>query len=313
MATSGSVDFNQTRNEIITDAYQYIGIYGPSDTISNEDLVFANRILNRMVKAWEAQGIHLWTQTEATLYMPVTGVQSYTLSSTGADASDTVVETTLSADEALGQTELSVTSSAGMTASDVCIIVLDDGTTEDTTIASVDSSTQITVDDALTSAAASGNLVFTYTTKINPPLKIDSVRVRDSIDNDLTLEEKSRQEYFDIHDKDLEGTPQFYYMDKQRDNSVLYIWPTNDDVTNRLKLTYRRRLEDFDSAADNPDFPQEWLEALVLSLALRLAPAFGKDAKAIQTIGPMATAAVDKMLEYDTESGSLRMIPDTEL
>ena len=50
MATSGSVNFNQTRNEIINDAMQLLGVYGVGRTISAEDEVFAASILNKMVK-----------------------------------------------------------------------------------------------------------------------------------------------------------------------------------------------------------------------------------------------------------------------
>jgi hypothetical protein len=82
------------------------------------------------------------------------------------------VETTLSAAEASGQTVISVTSSTGMTAADVVGIKMDDDTIHWSTIASVDSGVQITIDDATDDTAASGNKVYAYTTTAGRPTKI---------------------------------------------------------------------------------------------------------------------------------------------
>lgn len=109
--------------------------------------------------------------------------------SSGDEASNnsTVVETTISAAEASGQTVLSVTSSTGMTASDVVLIEMDDGTVHSTTIASVDSATQITVTAATDDTAATGNAVFSFTSKLERPLKIVNARLRDQDGNDREL------------------------------------------------------------------------------------------------------------------------------
>ena len=69
MATSGSTDFNSTRNEIIYDALRRINVLGENEIASAYDLELTNRVLNRMVKAWEAQGIHLWTKSQAVLFL----------------------------------------------------------------------------------------------------------------------------------------------------------------------------------------------------------------------------------------------------
>jgi hypothetical protein len=44
-----------TVNEIITDAYGEIGVYGPTDTISTQDSSFAIRRLNMILNTWGAQ------------------------------------------------------------------------------------------------------------------------------------------------------------------------------------------------------------------------------------------------------------------
>lgn len=81
MATSGSIDYNQTRNEIITDALLLLGVVNSNESASANDITFCSGILNKMIKSWQAQGIHLWKETEGTI--TITADQSsYTLNST---------------------------------------------------------------------------------------------------------------------------------------------------------------------------------------------------------------------------------------
>lgn len=79
MTTSSSIDFSLTRDEIISDALELIGAIGIGETPTAADLTTCSRSLNMMVKAWEAQGIHLWTKT--TLQVSLVENQiNYTLS-----------------------------------------------------------------------------------------------------------------------------------------------------------------------------------------------------------------------------------------
>ena len=69
MTTSGSVNFAINRNQIITDALEDIGAIGAGDTPDDDDIQACALKLNIMVKAWMAQGIHLWALEEATLFL----------------------------------------------------------------------------------------------------------------------------------------------------------------------------------------------------------------------------------------------------
>lgn len=316
MATSGSINYNDTRNDIIQDALILIGVIGAEETIHEADQALASRFLNRMIKAWDAQGIHLWTYNEATLIL-TDNTNTYNLASASTDAnwSDPVRVTTLSAAEASGQTVISVTSSTGMTAADNVAIVLDDDTVEWTTISTVDSSTQITIANSLNSAAASGNLVYAFTTRAGRPLKIHSIRRRTKTGTstqDIPLIQLSREEYFNLPNKESRSTPTQFYYDPQLTTGKLYLYPTPDDPEVRLQITYQAQMEDLDAAGDNPDFPQEWLECLTYNLAMRLAPAFGKDQKVIATIAPMAQASLAAIIAYDQETTSIQLIPNAE-
>lgn len=306
MTVSGSHDFTRTRNQIITEAYQLLNVYGADETVNDSDLAFGNARLNGMVKAWQAMGINLWTYEEAVIFLTA-NTPSYTIGDAGDKScllSD-FVETTLSANEAASQTVLSVTSSTGMTAADYVGIVLDDNTIHWTTIVSVDSSTQITVTSGLASAAASGNQVFTYTTLLYRPLKIHSIRRRGKNGIETPLYPISRQEYFDLSNKTNPGVPNEFYYDPKLNAGKLYIFQAPNDVTVYLRATISRSFDDFDDSDNTPDFPQEWIDAIVYNLALRMAPAFGKIAETTAAYGPLASALLEAVRNYDNETTSI--------
>lgn len=310
MATSGSIDYSRNRNQIIQEALEIIGIVGAGETPSSEDISTASTTLNLLTKSWQAQGRHLWSMQEAVILLTA-GTSSYNLP--GAYGSNTVVKTELSAAGATNDTTLTVDSTTGMTAADVIGIELDDGTMKWTTIVSVDSTTALTITAGLTSAAAIDNHVYTYTTAIARPLRILDARVRDSNNNDLQLAKYTKDEYYAIPDKSAAGSPIGYYYDPQLTTGVLYLWPTPDDVQDRLHITYERSIQDFDNSTDDPDFPQEWLMALAWNLALNIAPKFSIDRFFIKDIlAPMAALHLEQALVWDNEIGSIYFSLDEE-
>lgn len=318
MATSSSTNFNQTRNEIIQDSFQLIGVYGVGRTISSEDQTFAENMLNKMVKAWSAQGIHLFAKQEGVLFLAdETGDYNLSNASTSAratKASDAVI-TELNGAAAASATSLTVDSTTDMTAADIIGIVLDDDVVHWTTIVSVDTSTTLTITSGLASAAADNSNVYTFTTRINRPLRISSMRRAEGVGSNLTeipMIQLSHQEYFDLPLKVSNGSPTHYYYDPQLETGVVHLWQRPSDPETYIKFTYERILEDFDTSTDNPDFPQEWLEVLTYQLAVRLAPAFGKDQKLIATIAPLASTLLENILNWDTEATSIYLQPDSD-
>lgn len=195
MATSGSVDFSQNAREIVEDAHYLIGAHDIEQTLPNEYLTLGLRVLNRMAKAWQTKGIHIWRYAEGS-FATVADTESYTMGTGGS-----------------------------------------------------------------------------FTTR---PLKITSMRhVANSIDTPMIP--LTRQEYFDQPNKATSGKPSSFYYDPQGGKTAtgtLYIWPT-DSAVNSLEFTYLRQFDDFDASANDPDFPQEWLDCLVHNLALKLAPYYG--------------------------------------
>lgn len=309
MATSGSVNFTMNRDDIITDAMEDLGIINAGETLVIDDVQSCARKLNMMVKAWMAQGIHLWAMEEATLFLGV-GTQTYSLGSTGTHCTNTYVQTTLSTDEAIGSTSIGITSATGMSASDNIGIVLDDGTIHWTTISGAPSTTT-TIASGLASAASSGNVVFSYTTKINRPLRIISAYRRNIDDNDTPIDVVSRQEYADLANKTTPGKTNKVFYDPQLTNGTLYAWPTPDLATDVIRFWYERPLEDFDAATDNPDFPIEWAEALVAGLVYRIGRKYGATPAEMNYYKADADEKLQIALGFDRETASVMFQPDT--
>ena len=84
MPTSGSTDFTLNRNDAIRMAFEEIGVAIEGENLEAEDTAVANRVLNLMLKAWMAHGLHLWQRDTQSIPLG-TGQFKYTLGMTGAD------------------------------------------------------------------------------------------------------------------------------------------------------------------------------------------------------------------------------------
>lgn len=308
MATSGSADFTINRNDIFNTALVLTNVVDAGETPTADHYSQCSLMLNLMVKAWMAKGINLWAMKEATLFLSP-GTASYSIGATGTHCTHTYAQTTLSTDEALGSTSLSLTSTTGMSASDNIGIVLDDGTIHWTTISGAPGS-PTTIATGLASAATSGNVVFTYTTKINRPQRIISAYRRDIDSKDVPVELIARGAYADLSNKSAEGKTVQAFYDPQLTNGRLNLWPTPDIATDVLRFWYSRPIEDFDAGTDNPDFPIEWGEALIFGLADRLATLYQLPSERRQWIKAEAKEKLAEASAYDTEPVSVFFGPD---
>lgn len=308
MSTSGSADYAITRNNIFDTALAIINLVDPSEAADADQYALCDRMLNLMVKAWMSRGANLWAMKEATLFLSV-GTQSYSLGPTGTHCTNSYVHTTLSADEAASSTSIDLTSADGMSNGDNIGIVLDDGTIHWTTISGAPGATT-TIASGLASKAASGNVVFAYTTKINRPQRIISAYRRDINDNDTPIDLIARGDYAELSGKTTRGKPIQAFYDPQLTNGTLYTWPTADLATDVIRFWYSRPIEDFDDAANNPDFPIEWGEALIYGLADRLASVYQCPLQLRQWIKGEAQSKYEEALSYDTEPASVFFQPD---
>jgi len=109
------------------------------------------------------------------------------------------------------------------------------------------------------------------------------------------------------------GTPIQYWYEPMNQYGRLHLWPIPDSyaVANReIHITYQRPFEDAGNSANTLDFPQCWNDALIMALAVRLAPEYGLPPNDRQILRQEAKDAKDYALSFGTEEGSLRIAPD---
>ncbi|MDP6801110.1 MAG: hypothetical protein QF744_14975 [SAR202 cluster bacterium] len=310
MATSGSVDFAVTRTQIVNQALEKIGAIAQGETPSAEDSVSAVLTLNALVKVWQAEGIKIWTRRVAYLFTSKSQGR-YTL---GPNSSDHAAEfadavfTTLSADAASGASSISVTSSTGMATADYIGVVLDDGTIDWDTISAIPGA--VTLTGTLSGAAASGNAVFSYTTKIARPLQVLDAQRTNTSNQDTPMIMVPKETYERIPNKTETGkTNQVFYQPEIPDGFI-HLWPEPEDSSDRMRLTCIFPIEDFDDTSNNPDLPQEWILPLIWNLAEDLLPNYAvpqADARMV-IAGAEKYKAIVEM--YDQEPDSIQFQPN---
>ena len=312
MATSGSTSFTLTATRVIEKAFAKIGVKIAEQPLEPEEFQDGLDALNLMIKSWGAQGLHLWSKDEGILFLDA-GKTDYNLGSSGDEAAqiDDFVGTTSTAAKVTNDKVFPVVSSTGMAVGDKAGVELDDNTRHWTTIASVDSATQITLVVGIVSAAASGNTIFTFTNLIERPNRILSYRRKTfSEDNEIPVSSWSRNEYFNQINKISQGTIVNAYYSPQLGNGRVYVWQTANNVNDLLRFTFERPLEDIEIGGDTLDFPVEWLEAIIYNLAARLADDYDAPIQKVQTVTGKAVQFLDDLLGWDEEMESLNIQPD---
>jgi hypothetical protein len=185
---------------------------------------------------------------------------------------------------------------------------MDDNTIHWSTIASVDSATQITIDDVTDDDAASGNKVYAYTTKSDRPQKILYAFRSDKNGYDTEVRLVGENEYRGLSNKSSDGPPVQIWYNPQGNQATgkLHVWPDNGGANwDKLVIIGQHLPDDFNTSSNNPDFPAEWAGALIWGLAAELASEEGLPENEQGRIWQIAQHKLDKALSYDTENASV--------
>lgn len=307
MSTSGSIDFSMTASQIIRDAMGICGCIEADESPTSSEYELGLRSLNMMVKTWMAEGIHLWTTEEFTLFCQK-GQAKYV--STTWDATKDYLTTSLDADASTGDYIISLATDETLTVGDNIGIELEDGSMQWTTVSDF---LDHTITDSLSGDAKSGATVHIYTTAANRPLKIISARRKDTANQDTPIMVYSRDEYLRLPNKTTEGKVTQIYYDPQRSVGNLYLWPTPDNSEDRIEITAQRAIEDFDLVTNEPDFPQEWYETLVYGLADRLCIPYSVPLGKWQMIVSRYQELKQILMAWDNEPSSVFIGPEMYL
>lgn len=128
---------------------------------------------------------------------------------------------------------------------------------------------------------------------------------------DYTMSRISVSEYAHINNKNAPGLPLQVFVDRQRDNPVLYLWPVPDGTQSYTLAYWRlRRIQDVGSGGTNTiDVPARFLPVLVAGLAYHIAL---KRPEATDRV-PMLKQIYDEQWELaageDRDKSSSRFVP----
>ena len=123
----------------------------------------------------------------------------------------------------------------------------------------------------------------------------------------------SKQEYNILGSKKSTGVANTLFYDPRKLNGVLYVYltPNTYSQTNlQLHLIAQMPLDDLNSALEVPDFPNEWMNCLVWSLADQLSMEYGVPMNARQEIALRANAYKTQLTDWDVEASSTFFMPD---
>ncbi len=244
MATSGSTNFNLTRNQAITEALENVNAVAEDETPSAAMIQSAAVTLNAMIKHWQGKGIRLWTSEMA--YKEF--------------AAASIVKNNSKRYTCIRGHTATATTEPGTGATWRLYWRWDEDDYDGTEDAWV-----------LTTA---------YTTPMNFDVASDTIDIgyafyRDSTGRDTPIDVLPYDTYKAVFDKDNPNTITFISLEKLKDTMKVHVYQpvgmiSTDTYTDILFYDRIRKLEDMDDQADDFDFPQRWLQAIIDGLSYRL-------------------------------------------
>lgn len=151
------------------------------------------------------------------------------------------------------------------------------------------------------------------------PLKLIQAFLRNTASTpniDIPLVLISKNEYNTLGSKFSTGTSNSVFMDVGTTSSTVYVFLTPDTITSTnfaLHLVVQRPLQDLNSGTDIPDFPIEWMQALVWGLADQLAIEYGLPMNHRQEIMLKAEKYKNDLEGWDVEYYSTFFQPDMRM
>jgi hypothetical protein len=290
VATSLSWDYSLTGANVITTAYENLGVIAAGGTVATADSTTALTRLNLIAKQiGPSSGVNVQMHTRQRVsLMLAKGQQTYTIGPAATDSRSSTLlgRTTVSSAYASG-TSLSVTgitdttsypgTTISMTSADFIGVVLNDGTIGWTTLNGTPGSSPVTLTAGFSAAASAGNYVYWFTSRAQRLIYIESAVLRDRNFNDTSLGVfRTAQQYeAGVASKQSDGDPTTILIEPLRINTKVTLDSQPTDVTKQIVLTGWYVQEDYDATSNDVAFPQEAYRWLCWELTSELAPAFG--------------------------------------
>jgi hypothetical protein len=202
----------------------------------------------------------------------------------------------------------------GVTAnSDNIGVELNNGNITWTTISAGGGAAGLTLAAGLGGAANSSNRVYAYTTKAPRPVEIEGVWAVEAATADkIEVKTVSLNEILSQTNPTEEGAyPIMYNYQATLTDGAFRIWPRFEDGDRYLEVLFQNPFDDLDAAStNNPSFPDEWIEALIYGLAVRLAPDYKLPLQERILLKQEAEAMKERAMMSARENASIRFEPE---
>ena len=311
MPTSGTTSFTMSRDQIIQAALRGLHVYGPTDTIPSADITYCAEALNIVCKALASKGTLIWTINEIVL-PTVAGVASYPVGLTGGYLYSTTI-TNVGSGGTAGTYALTITGGGGTGATGTYTIAAN-GTLSSISI--TNGGGAFTSNPALSfplgsivNAAASSQIVGLTT---NRPIRLESAFIRDGYGNDTDLAVTARYDYDQLGQKTSSGQPNQLFYDPQLTNGIVTLYNVPADNLSTIHLISKRQVQDFNLSTDNPDFPQEFYQALKWILMDEVALEYEASAMTLKIVQMKAAQYKEELVSFEEENASITFSPSQQ-
>lgn len=143
----------------------------------------------------------------------------------------------------------------------------------------------------------------------------DTLDVLDAVvrrnNTDLMMVRMGYGEYLDIPRKTQQGRPTQYFVNRQREYPLIYVWPAPENSTDILVYWKMRFVQDAGKLSNDPDMPRRFFPALVAGLAYYLALNRGMQFP-LDRLGVLKAEYEEQLqhaTEEDRERAPLRIVP----
>ena len=126
---------------------------------------------------------------------------------------------------------------------------------------------------------------------------------------DINLSRISVATYSTIPNKLVTGRPIQVYVDRQRDNPRIFVWPTPSDNTYTLVYWYLRRLQDAGNGTNTEDIPFRFYPAMIAGLAWLIAMKIPEGAARVDTLKMQYDEQIQMAMDEDRSKAPVRFVP----
>jgi hypothetical protein len=131
-------------------------------------------------------------------------------------------------------------------------------------------------------------------------------------DLETPMDIEDRETYFDLPNKTSSGVPNLLFYDRRGGANAtgrLYVWQPQSTPTDAIKFTFARPIQDFSSAANTQDLPEEWMKTIISNLALSMAPEYDLPLERYQMLQIEAARDLTEVQNWERELETIQFMP----